>query len=655
MKILAQLSHRPFAKVCRQVLISLMLFSLNLYSLQAQDCNACDDPTHEWSFDQSFEIFIPQKTMTVNIESNLTCFFKSDQFPIQVTIPQGQNAYTITPNAEVPTQGILTSTFLATTTTCFASSTSNSAPIGVIGTVDVRVGQDEASETTWDYTWWVVPTSDSGDQSLWFSMVDGNLVVTWEINSSVTESSCSGKPVNCNCSPRISDMDDSFCDNTTCTEGGAVTIPLTYSSPDEQYQTFVEELSDNPPTYHLLDDAMGEIESMYLMDIVESGASVKEVVQRYSGIFEAFSPQLDYYTLVNLNGTSLNRREKMSLYHRYRTEVRRANRKTNIIEPIDYCSILEGENLQAGNTCANCNEQLVTIPTEWAQDPFIVLTQQEPAPLLLTPLPFTDFSDYFAALELSAVTNMEVKLTPFDFNGGNFLNTGGLLLIGADDLASSMYSFFGFTNPNLIPQMRNMLELSFPDEKIEFVGDTLFHSNTEAQGEYLSGTYQPVYHLDLFLTPGGVTQQNGTDSLLWFVGDVAVYNPDSLAYDTTSVNDIKAQIDAIAASLAKVEVKGVPTKVVRIPLPMYINEATGSVKGAYLSLNNCIVERLSGTSGNVYLPLYPNTLPAKFWEEAAEIFEGQGFAVKEVHGYFTQSALYEGASLHCATKVLKRK
>lgn len=623
-------------------------------------CNGCTSNTCTYSFDSRFFQIGSLTTVSIVFEEGDTCTYSESDFPLQFTIPEGEDNYTVTVNADVPDNS--TQITLSEDRNCVYSANGDDF-LGGIGTIDIRIGGDEEDDPLeeFSYYWWQLNSSTDSDESFFLSLDnEENMLVSWEDDANVTTGECLDFPFLCGCDLSISQVSE-LCSNGNC-PGTAINLdaqlqvpPLFTGITKTNYLAMIQELRRRPPTSHLLDDAMGEIEDIFLMDIVSGGSGVEEVENRYRGIIDAFSEAVYYYNLINLNASGLSKSKRIQSREKVEKSLLRIAERTSFISPIEYCYQLGLENAAAGNDCHECDSYQANIPSQWAQDPFIVLENQAREPVLMSCLSFDDFTDYYSALELSATSGILTKQVPFAINGGNLQNSGGLLLVGADALADAIQTLFGQVDTIYVSEMRKLMELTFPEEQIVFVGDTLFRNSSFSNSMYLTGTYQPVYHLDFFLNPGGIIEEDGEQKLLWFVGDVMIYNPLELPYDTVEVAAIKGEIDRIAENLGGLKIGGRSVKVVRIPLPMTFTDTEGYLPVAYLSLNNCIVERLNLQEGNIYLPDYFGTLPETFWKRAAKIFEEEGFKVIRVNGYFTLSAITEASSLHCATKILKRK
>ncbi len=323
--------------------------------------------------------------------------------------------------------------------------------------------------------------------------------------------------------------------------------------------------------------------------------------------------------------------------------------------------------------------------SEWAQDGFCVQAYDTRYNLILQPLHSRRFVDQFISFDLALERELDLLIKPtlLELEGGNILVGDRFALIGKNTLGANWISrLVGI--PETTRSDQNALEAEFESlcQEIRFelgVDSIIWVGYSAVRRDLFDGshlTYQPDFHIDLFLTLGGKTN-DGDDLLL--IGDPRLGNQlleqylgIAVAHDLTWEDDpitdefvFDSFFDAMDAQFADYNATQSERRFKIIQLPMLID------RGIVYSYNNCLVEQY-GDQLRAILPNYVDDeenpaqlsqsekgMNAKFEilnQEVEQILKSNGFTnVIWVGGgrqlkHFARSR----GSLHCLTKVLRR-
>ena len=340
--------------------------------------------------------------------------------------------------------------------------------------------------------------------------------------------------------------------------------------------------------------------------------------------------------------------------------------------------------------------------TDWAEDAYVALADGEDGTAyLMEPWEFPRAGDALVSESVQEHVPLRSAQAPLIFQGGNCLIGDRFWLLGKDYFADSVALVDGRDAPVTLPPDttapafvtrlfadyldagRELLVLGTdrPIPLREFYGtreDDTFYLDIAGDG---AGTYQPIFHIDMFVTlvgpdAGGDFQvlvgspRMGADLL-------GARHPFALddVYDT-----IAGQLSArgmrvhrnplvhrpeIGPTFTVVELRLMANQPGNEALLSAVNDLIGL--GArerdaaqvrtwhHLTWNNCLVEDGAGVGRHVYLPTYghfPNEDLEPVDEAMKALWEGLGF---EVHllGDFNAFAQRQGV-VHCIKKYLRR-
>lgn len=305
--------------------------------------------------------------------------------------------------------------------------------------------------------------------------------------------------------------------------------------------------------------------------------------------------------------------------------------------------------------------------SEWAQDPFSVLRDASGGTILLQPLFSNRYMDKFISLSLCTRRGINALIKPTELliEGGNILAGNGFILAGKDLLAQNILrKLRNIKDHNSSQYLKQAMEIQFQEEfgvkDVIWIGFDRAVRNWKRNSEL---TYQPLFHIDLFITMGGTTSEG---KQLLFLGDPQLsidlleekVAPSLLKIPPPALEQFK-DIKAFFHKYQRERRPGMPDFEV-VPVPIFIYH------DVIYSFNNCLVESYPGAR-SAYLPQYLVGKEDDRYEQlnpvfeilqpmAEDIFRAHGFTDVKWIGpgkFFRKLCLMRG-SLHCITKVLKR-
>lgn len=292
----------------------------------------------------------------------------------------------------------------------------------------------------------------------------------------------------------------------------------------------------------------------------------------------------------------------------------------------------------------------------WAQDAYLALHDEKENIILGEGICFTRDHDMCVADDLSCQTDILTKMTHLYFQGGNILQAGKHVIIGKDYIVDNIGRIFLEDEEKVAREFE--LLLGYPVINLG-TSQIIPYEHRRYMG---GGVFQPVFHIDMYVTPTGI---NGKDNKeIVFVGSPALAR--MLVDQHGHEKDFDEYFDQAADQLsAYYEVR-------RLPL-LPTSYLTDYRKYYYLSYNNAIVESYNenGVQHNhVYLPTYRQDVEhfktdrdfeeyhgdelvyEKLDEAAKKIWESIGFTVFQMDGL--EDLAMSWGSVHCIAKTLKR-
>jgi hypothetical protein len=305
----------------------------------------------------------------------------------------------------------------------------------------------------------------------------------------------------------------------------------------------------------------------------------------------------------------------------------------------------------------------------WAEDPYVAVQDaagEPPVTYLVEPYTFTRVGDAAIADLVADATAVQSTQSPLYFQGGNVLIGDDFVLIGADYPANTLALIDRYghievpAGEDVNAFVRRLYrETLDPDREVLYVGTRLpvprytrrpFELDGETWIEELylgTGTAQPIFHIDMFVTPAG-RADDGRYRLL--VGSPALAG--EILGEPPPEHAMAPIFDDVAALLER---QGFA--VIRTPLPLtWVDDRRTRTRSWYFATaNNCLVQVDADAGDAVWLPTYghgPWADLAPVDAEMKRIWEGLGFAVTQL-GDFNPFAQNLG-SVHCIKKYLER-
>lgn len=290
----------------------------------------------------------------------------------------------------------------------------------------------------------------------------------------------------------------------------------------------------------------------------------------------------------------------------------------------------------------------------WAQDAYVALNDVNGNSILLEGVAFVRYDDMTVADDVSAQTDVSHLQSYLYFQGGNVLGSSTHTLIGMDYIQHNVGRFELETLEKVVASFS--LELG---AEVIPLGGELFEHYDWYERQILSGHgYQPIFHIDMYVTPTGVVGQSGKEIV--FLG-----RPEEAKRIVGKYSDVSELNSSLYNSLFdKTEEQLRQIFEVRY-LPLWLtkgrlNQPSFEERYYNLTFNNCIVQNHSSKK-SVLLPFYSQDAgdfgTDRSVREALELaakqsWEALGFEVAFMDGI--EELAYGSGAVHCITKTLSR-
>ncbi|MEM0997535.1 MAG: hypothetical protein AAGN35_10665 [Bacteroidota bacterium] len=282
---------------------------------------------------------------------------------------------------------------------------------------------------------------------------------------------------------------------------------------------------------------------------------------------------------------------------------------------------------------------------EWLQDPFLVVPEDRPR--FVIPAQAT-VQDQLIVTALARAAGAYVRMAGTYFEGGNLFWMGQHILAGRDTLLH---------NPALLAEgdlfsTQRRIEADFRPAVIHWIGDHLTQTRSPWQPCGEADSFQPFFHLDLYVMPAGRNLQ----------GNARVAVAD-LPADLTDADGVAAQalVTRLRQQLARTEEQvrasaGPETEVIRVPMVLRCHASQPRV----FSPCNGLYES-TPAGDRILLPDYVTHAPVRYWRprlkaqkrQIEALWEARGASVHWVTGNYFEDSDKCGA-LHCRIKIIQR-
>ncbi len=292
----------------------------------------------------------------------------------------------------------------------------------------------------------------------------------------------------------------------------------------------------------------------------------------------------------------------------------------------------------------------------WAQDAYVALTDSTDGIILCEGISFPRYEDMTIADDVAAQSDVSVLQSHLYFQGGNVLNAGGITLIGMDYVERNTRRF-GLQDTEAVKAQFSTL---FGTDILPIGGRNSGEYSWYENGRLSGYGFQPIFHIDMYVTPTGVLGASGKEIV--FLG-----RPEAAKQAVGKYSDVQALNNSQYNSFFDETEAALTTRFEVQYLPLWITQGdlgyTGQVDPRYynLTFNNCIVQN-SGDVRKVLLPSYSQDAALygvdvnvrQRLEAAAEnSWKSLGFEVTWMDG--VEDLAFNQGAVHCITKTLRRK
>ncbi|WP_337658909.1 hypothetical protein [Sphingorhabdus sp. Alg231-15] len=278
--------------------------------------------------------------------------------------------------------------------------------------------------------------------------------------------------------------------------------------------------------------------------------------------------------------------------------------------------------------------------TSWACDLFLAGAKSDEQKMLLATPSIERREDNRLPALLAEHGSTPIEYAAEPFEAGNFLISENHIFVGADsaviaELEQDGREIVTIDAPDCPAEERRSVHHG--DEKWQEV----FHYHNKPE------TRQPIFHIDMFMTPAG-PGSDGRERIL--VGDPAMAA--QILHDPLHPLALAERFDTIAADL-----KARGFDAIRNPLPMiYMDNVDEQMRIWFYASSNNLLVQCSDVEGNiVWMPEYGHdNWPelTKTDEANREIWTNLGYEVRMIPD--GQRLAENLGGLHCLTNVLKR-
>lgn len=283
---------------------------------------------------------------------------------------------------------------------------------------------------------------------------------------------------------------------------------------------------------------------------------------------------------------------------------------------------------------------------EWLQDPFLVVPG--PKPLFIIPAQ-ASIQDQLIVLALARHSEAVVRMAKTYFEGGNALWFGGELMIGKDTILQNEGAQAEIGHWEIM----EAVEKDFFPLLLNWMGDILPVEKAGCQPCSESLTYQPFFHLDLFLMPAGVNAKG--------IPRLAVASLEDSLTEIRSREGrrlaewMEEQFEQIIQQVRKTIHPEV--EIVRVPLLAHFVDHQPRV---FTPCNGLYESTARGE--RVILPDYTAQAPPRYWlprlrlqqDLVEKTWRSQGVQVEWMSNGFFENVEKCGA-LHCRIKIIRRQ
>lgn len=315
---------------------------------------------------------------------------------------------------------------------------------------------------------------------------------------------------------------------------------------------------------------------------------------------------------------------------------------------------------------------------QYAQDPFLIVEGGDGDPVFVEPWYFSNFGNQHIAEVVAERFGYFVQPTRFVFEGGNVLVGNDEILVGEDTFQANWinYQKFGkgtFETPDQFRRyLEKVLKTNLHLSEIHWVGlPEKRKLNAKLVGAK-DETYQPYFHLDLFMSFVGKVELDGKTENVILMADLKpeyIYWSNDYLSEGGKADFGLLQPFADGLKGLREEMTRLGFKVIEIPIGMDIQWEGNMISWRVVSCNNCLMEiftshypvEQTSTISRIYVPEYSISFASykdgrKVFLRIREELEKQLKKVFDVIRYPKwQFDPNQRGALNCVMKVIRRE
>ena len=295
----------------------------------------------------------------------------------------------------------------------------------------------------------------------------------------------------------------------------------------------------------------------------------------------------------------------------------------------------------------------------WAQDAYVNLVDASGETVLCEGVNFPRYDDMSIADDVAAQSDCRALQSYIYFQGyfqgGNVLAARDFALIGTDYVKKNLGRAFLETESKVLDRMSQLFGMPVISVGRSTPIPRAHRANADGSVVYLSGLYQPVFHIDMYVTPTGVFGASGKEICL--VGRPSKAR--SILNEPAGQYDFDTYFEEAELQLSQ--------HFETVQLPLYPTKAVvrGKDRHYHLTYNNAVLENYVDPNGTqrrvVYMPTFagdaddygfPRAPREALDTEAEGIWRSIGFEVRRMDGL--EDLAVGWGSVHCITKELRR-
>lgn len=286
--------------------------------------------------------------------------------------------------------------------------------------------------------------------------------------------------------------------------------------------------------------------------------------------------------------------------------------------------------------------------SEWIQDPFVILKSR-----ILIPVQANEI-DWEIARRLAMHANLLIQPVNIRFEGGNIFTLGDHLLLGKDILLQNGINPPPSRNNEKTKSLKILLKKVFAVNQITWLGNQAPLNISSFNHFGQKASYQPFFHLDLFLLPLGT---NGSGQPQFALASLE--NEFLHGFDDDNQADLQQIREALDSTETQIKrAFGSLAEVIRIPCLLMLagkilrlmSHCNGHCEKGYNGRRVLLPDFEPGLHGSQLM----KGLIRKLQSRVKELFTQKGIQAHFIAGDYFRKANNCGA-LHCETQIVQRK